>query len=357
MKTPISKYDLLFPEKNLLSALRDLTEGKLSGDAFVRRALVVEIDHVGGKLEQNPVKNPKNSIRARIVSEPSPHAFLKNEDLPVFWPLFPYDVFPVKETEHVYVIFETPLHGLWISRIPEPFEVDDKNNTPGIKKYQLNDSHITEQQVQDLSSEAEKLDVSSEFQKESVPKFTARIGDRTIEGSNNTLITLSRDRVSDVDSGQKENAGTIHLVAGRQKDEDLDIDKDLSTIVISMNTDVDDNFKIDVGSKETQVAAIGIRSDEIRIVARKGMKIVVEGGDVTIDAKTIILGKDASEAAVLGNKLVTELGKIIDAFTTPGIVGMLGQLPIALTPAIGLNLNTIKAALQTNILSTTNKVK
>lgn len=314
MKTPISKHDLLFPEKNLLSALRDLTEGKLSGDSFLQRALVVEIDHVGGKLEQEPVKNPKNSIRARIVSEPSPHAFLKNIDLPVFWPVFPFDVFPVKEGEHVYVLFETPGHGLWLSRIPEPFEVDDKNITLGIKKYRLNDPNISEQQVQDLSSEAEPLDASPEFQKESVPKFTARVGDRVIEGSNNTLVVLGRDRPSDVGSGQKENAGTIHLVAGRQKEEDLDLENDLSTIIISMNTDVDDNFKIDVGSKENQVAAIGIRSDEIRIVARKGMKIVVEGGDITLDADTIILGKDASDTVAQVNKVKAELDALKNVF-------------------------------------------
>ena len=110
MKTPISKYDILFPQKNLLSALRDLTEGKFSNESFLRRAVVVEIDQVGGQLEQNPVKNPKNSIRARIISEPSPHTFFKNADLPVFWPLFPFDVLPLKETEHVYVVFETPNH-------------------------------------------------------------------------------------------------------------------------------------------------------------------------------------------------------------------------------------------------------
>ena len=357
MTTPVSKYDLLYPEKNILSALRDLTEGKLGGDTFLRRALVVEIDHVGGKLEEKPTQNPKGSIRARIISEPSPHTFLENADLPVFWPLFPYDTFPLKETEHVYVIFETPSHGIWLSRIPEPFDVDNKNITPGIEKYKLNGANISEQQIQDLSSAAEPLEASPEFQKESVPKFTARIGDRTLQGSNNTLVVLGRDRADTVSSGEKSQAGTIDLVAGRVDEENMNMKDDKSRIFITMNSDVDGNFDIKVGEASGPSSAIVVKSDEIRIISRNGMKIIVEAGDVTIDAKTIILGKDASESAVLGDKLTTELGKIIDAFTTPGIVGMLGQLPISLTPTIGVNLNQIKGLLKQNILSTINKVK
>ena len=317
MTTPVSKYDLLYPEKNILSALRDLTEGKLGGDTFLRRALVVEIDHVGGKLEEKPTQNPKGSIRARIISEPSPHTFLENAELPVFWPLFPYDTFPLKETEHVYVIFETPSHGIWLSRIPEPFDVDNKNITPGIEKYKLNGSSISEQQVQDLSSAAEPLEVSPEFQKESVPKFTARIGDRVLEGSNNTLIVLGRDRIDTVASGEKEKAGTIHIVVGRQKEEELDIENDFSTIIVSMNTDIDSNVKTDsVGTAVSKTPAIGIRSDEIRIIARKGMKIVVEGGDITLDAKTVFLGKDASDTVAQVNKVKAELDAIKNVFNT-----------------------------------------
>lgn len=327
-KTKLSKYDVVYPEKNILSALRDLTEGKIGNNSFLRRALVVEIDHVGGKLEEIPVKNPKNSIRARIISEPSPHTFLENKDLPVFYPLFPYDIFPLKETEHVYVLFDGVDHGLWVSRIAEPFEVDDRNITPGIKKFQINNPNVSEQQVQDLSSDPEPLEVSAEFQEEKVPKFTARKGDRVIEGSNNTLIILGRDRVSDVGSGQKDAAGTVHVVVGRKKEEDLDIENDLSTIVISMNTDVDDNFLKNtiVGSSVSKTAAIGVRSDEIRIVARKGMKIVVEGGDLIIEAKNISFGKNASDTVAQVNKVKAELDALKNVFnmhihTTTATIG------------------------------------
>lgn len=312
-----SKYDVLFPEKTILSSLRDLSEGKLENNSFIFRALVVEIDHLGGKLEEIPKKNPKNSIRARIISEPSPHTFLENKNLPVFWPLFPFDVFPIKEGEHAYVCFDGTKgdHGLWISRIPEPFEVDSKNITPGIKKYQLDASDVSEKDVQDLPNSAEPLEVSSNFQQEQVPKFTARVGDRVIEGSNNTLIVLGRDRVSDVASGQKEKAGTIHVVVGRQKEEDLDIENDLSTVQISMKTDIDTNFKTDqIGGSQSQVAAIGVRSDEIRIVARKGMKIVVEGGDITIEANNILLGNEASDTVAQVNKVKAELDALKNVF-------------------------------------------
>jgi len=348
MKTQISKYDILFPEKSILSSLRDLSEGKFNNSSALRRALVVEIDHVGGKLEQVPKQNPKNSIRARIVSEPSPHTFLENEDLPVFWPLFPFNISPIKQGEHVYVIFDGTRgdHGLWISRIPEPFEVDDKNITPGIKKYQLNAEGVSEQQIQDTARPPKDINVSEEFQQEKVPKFTARVGDYVLEGSNNSLIVLGRDRVDTVSSGQKEKAGSVHIVVGRQKEEDLDIENDLSTITINMNSDIDANFKTDsIGSTSSPAASIGIRSDEIRIVARRGMKIVVDGGDLILDANMISLGKNASEKSVLGNKLVSELGKIVDAITQ-GPIGQLGSLPIPTNPSIIAKLSTIKSLLE-----------
>lgn len=330
MKTPIGKWDILFPHKTFLTSLRDLQEGKIGNNSFIYRALVVKIDQIGGQLEQIPRKNPKNSIRARIISEPSPHAFLDNDELPVFWPLFPFDIMPVKENEHIYVIFdgEKKDHGLWISRISEPYEVDDRNITPGIKKYQLNSSEISERDVQDTSKDMGVIKVSEEFQQEIIPKFTARVGDRIIEGSNNTLIVLGRDRISDVSSGEKEQAGCVHIVAGRQKEEDVDFDKDLSIFLVSMKSDADSNLKINaIGNSVSPSPSVVIKSDEIRIVARKGIKIVVEGGDVIVEANNIALGKNANDSAVLGDKLL----QILQNTQT---IGMLGSVPISAAPFI-----------------------
>lgn len=360
MRTPISKHDINSPEKVLLSSLRDLQEGKVDTVfSFVRRALVVAIDHIGGRLEQIPKKNPKNSIRARIISEPSPHAFLENDDLPVFWPLFPYDLMPIKEGEHVYVIFdgERTDHGLWLSRIAEPFEVDDRNITPGIKKYQIDSSSVSEQQVQDTVSTPAQLTVSSEFHQEKVPKFTARVGDRIIEGSNNTIIILGRDRPTDVKSGQTENAGTIDLISGRAKDEDIDFANDKSRVYVSMNTDPDGNFNVNVGDSASPGAAIVIKSDEIRVIARNGMKLVVEGGKCLIDAKEINLGANAQDAAMLGDKFVQAIQPLLQALQAPSPVGLLGQIPIISSPALTLAATNFKTALDNTVLSKKNKVE
>lgn len=60
--------------------------------------------------------------------------------------------------------------------------------------------------------------------------------------------------------------------------------------MVSMKSDVDDNMGIDAGENKKEVACIGFKSDEIRISARKGMKIVVEQGDIYIknDGKATI---------------------------------------------------------------------
>jgi hypothetical protein len=50
-------------------------------------------------------------------------------NLPVFWPLFPYDTMPIKEGEHAYVMFEDSIkkqHGVWLCRAPEPLNIEGK---------------------------------------------------------------------------------------------------------------------------------------------------------------------------------------------------------------------------------------
>lgn len=135
----------------------------------------------------------------------------KDDDLLVYWPLFPFDVMPVKEGEHIYVCYEDNSgkgHGLWITRAPEPYSVDQRNLVPASKKYEeesTNDfSQVgLDQAVQGADSPPQSIKVSEEFVTEETPPFTARVGDRVIEGSNNTLIVLSHDRVTDVASRRK----------------------------------------------------------------------------------------------------------------------------------------------------------
>lgn len=264
--------------------------------------MVTKIDLVGGKLEgpdaqirKNETPNPKGSIQARIITDGANRA-IPEKDLPVFWPFFPYDLMPIKEGEHVYVIFEdnnNKSHGLWLTRIPESNKVDKLNLVPGEKKYEDNeDNDYNNVNVQKSAQASESPNLtqpkqSEDFAKEDIPPFTARVGDRAIHGSNNTLILLSRDRIDEPNTGEKEESGTILMVTGRKDAEKLNLKEDKSYVLISSKTDVDDNLGINAGSSKKGVATIALKSDEIRISARKGMKIVVEdsnggSGDIFI---------------------------------------------------------------------------
>lgn len=92
------------------------------------RAIVLDVDVEGGKLENidgagnaniGPI-NPKNSIKARIITN-SLDEYTTDNDLRVFWPFFPeHFSIPIKPGEHVYIMFEDRdfEHGLWICKIP-----------------------------------------------------------------------------------------------------------------------------------------------------------------------------------------------------------------------------------------------
>ena len=107
------------------------------------RAVVIAVDVEGGLL-QNPngsgeisftnrdgqkitvkaivgVSNPRGSIKARILTDGFDR-LIDDDNLRVFWPLFPQDQIgtPITPDEHVYVTFEDEdmTHGLWVSRVP-----------------------------------------------------------------------------------------------------------------------------------------------------------------------------------------------------------------------------------------------
>jgi len=331
MRSRLREEDVLSPDRILSKLINDYVGGRLGAGKFLYRASVVQTDTVGGQLEEVP-PNPKGSIRARVITD-SRDALLSDEDLGVFYPLFPFDRMPLKETEHVYVIFEDERkrHGLWITRIAEPASVDNPNITPGTKKYEASPdaSEIAnEQVVQDLDFDPGVAEVSSEFTPEVVPTFKHRVGDRVVEGSNNALIVIGRDRPTDSASGEADEAGTIDLVAGRVAgSEDMSQADDKSRVYISMKTDIDGNLSDilgELGEASGPVAAIGIKSDEIRIVARNGMKIAVEGGDMHIEGANIFIGKNAEEFAILAQPLVDYLVKtaIVNTPSGPGKIVM-----------------------------------
>lgn len=363
MQRVIRPKDLLNPERILSNLIKDYTEGKLSSSTYIYRAVVVNVDHVGGALEPQP-PNPKGSIRARVVTA-GIDTYTRIDNLPVFWPINPHHITPIKEGEHVYVFFEDEarLHGMWICRCPDQLTTDNLNLTPGSKKYEDNtENELNGVGLQDADQDTEGNDavpikVSSELAIEQPVPLTPRVGDHVIHGSNNTVIVLGRDRPKDVGSGILDEAGTIDIVAGRSTPENMDMDSDKSRIYVSMKTDVDGNFGIQVGQASGPSAAIVIKSDQIRIVGRSGMKIVVDGGDVLIDGATILAGSNAQDPAMLGQKFATAIGPLLDALSGPA-VGVLGQVPVPPNPAVATAAAALKAALiPGNILSQKNKVE
>lgn len=134
-----------YPEQFLADVLRkgarDEFGRRSENPTIFHRALVVAVDVVGGKL-QNPKAdgkltqkvngkqvdvpaiagppNPKNSIKARIISDGFDQ-FISDDNLRIFYPFLPDHVrVPIKPGEHVFVTFEDPRfeHGLWLWKVP-----------------------------------------------------------------------------------------------------------------------------------------------------------------------------------------------------------------------------------------------
>ena len=312
----LRQKDVENPERILMQLIRDYVEGRLGGGTIFYRASIVKVDNVGGVLAgpgtPRPLEppNPRGSVVARVLTD-ALDIYSTEDDLTVFWPMWSHDQMPIKESEHIYVIFEdleTREHGLWLSRIPEPNDISNLNITPGTKRYtedasnNLQPGGAAEKAVQDSATDPGVAKVTKDFDTEpnEVPEYNSRVGDRVIHGSNNTAIIFSRDRIDDPSSGKTKKAGTIDIVAGRElQNGNPSQTSDKSRIYLTMKSDVDTNFSVNkIGEASGDVAAIVVKSDEIRVIARKGIKIVSESGPTTI---------------VIDEKgTITATGKIID---------------------------------------------
>ncbi len=99
----------------------DLEGGKLQnpdGDGSVRVPLrdgsVQEFDALIGPA------NPRGAVKARVLTD-GLDRLMDDQELRVFWPMFPQDLSgtPATPGEHVYVMFDGSgmSHGLWVSRV------------------------------------------------------------------------------------------------------------------------------------------------------------------------------------------------------------------------------------------------
>jgi hypothetical protein len=312
---------------------------------------------------------------------------------------------------------------------PEPDEIPQFNN--GFSEYYKIGNSPEEFNTIDANSLTNKMHRIS-----SVPRLTKRPGDLVLQGSNNTAIILGDDRgwtVSDRPDNEISNSskripapinngidqGTIDIVAGRgrfgetsaepilnvrnknennkynvQKTEgDPDFVTDSSRVYVSMNTSGDDNFGLtsqypSVNGTPTspvdESPYVIIKSDEVRIVARKdsendvngSVKIVKEGdadsdravimiqpdGTIMIDGPKIVIGSGinnqieigdgAQEPSVLGDQLVNILSQIIENVITVNLAISSG-IP---DPTAAVALPALQAELN-SILSSVSKVK
>lgn len=328
---------------------------------------------------------PRNAIIARrIINNNSTHS----ENTMVLYPFLPPNVsLPCKPGEHVWVMFEDPTGtkndlGYWMWRIVGPHYAEDVNHshphragdpsfTPGIKDffegttqpvYEINNGVSGEANGQRfvkaetatipggdvdaykklmLDSDAGKLSVY-----ERVPRFRKRPEDVVLEGSNNTLIVMGRERsgpVAEYEASEvqgqtptaigEEGSGAIDLVAGRGETEttggvvvendvptkeigkgtnelspaegDPDYMNDRSRVLISQRTNVDSKFNLggfnaefsagsiqgtssDVIGVEDNAAgdgAIVIKTDKIRLIARSDVEFIVTGFDIGPNGK------------------------------------------------------------------------
>ncbi len=364
MRRQISPEDLLHPENVMDNLINDYIEGALDDSRVFFRASVVAIDHVGGQFEDRP-KNPKGSVKARVITNGF-DAYTSDDDLPVFWPLMSHALPPVKEKEHVLVVFEDEKreHGFWVTRLPQPATSDSKNFSEGIKQYMDADPDLqraaAEQKVQNLAREPTQVQVSSEFVVEDDVPFTARVGDYVLPGSNNAMVVIGRDRPGNRDSGQREGAGTVDIVVGRSTAEDMDMVNDKARVYTSALTDADANAgTTNIGQSAQPASAVIAIGDQIRIVARSGTKIVVTGGDMTLEAANINLGVPVQgqqlHNVTLGDTLNTWLGDLITALQGLKVNTANGP-SVSLLPDTVVALNTLNTRIQ-QLISQTVKVK
>lgn len=172
------------------------------------------------------------------------------------------------------------------------------------------------------------------IQEDDVPPFTRRVGDLVYQGSNNTILIFGTDRAKDgpaklsdglghlKDGGKGKKTGTIHMIAGRtDKDGNPDFQKDLAFVYLTMKTKLDTNLKVDLKGDaklpaDNDVAGAVVKSDHIRFMARKNVKICLEDSTNFIafdkdkvcisvkDGKNFVTMEEKKTVINVGNKTI-----------------------------------------------------
>ena len=178
----------------------------------------------------------------------------------------------------------------------------------------LNDSENTDRSGNTISAFEDTLEedntsgYSNNKLKEKFPNYNKSLSEKVIKGDNNAYIILGRDRPNKASSGYggkgHTRSGAIDLVVGLQgwapaeggevrtngKFKPGRADKnfgsfnhdtsagDAARIYMSQRANIDDYFDLCDGNvgRSYSDSAIGMKADEIRILARKGIKLVTQ---------------------------------------------------------------------------------
>ena len=165
--------------------------------------------------------------------------------------------------------------------------------------------------------------------------------EKLISGPDNTLISLCRDRPGEIGTGAEYvSAGAIYLCAGAShgfadktpkgpSGELLKVNRnfnlDASTIYMSAECDIDDYFGITDGAmgKSEASAGIAIKSTNLRLIARNGIKLVTRTDpanenfaplNTSITGIELIAGNDSAglQPMVKGDNLIDGLVDLAD---------------------------------------------
>lgn len=327
---------------------------------------------------EHAIVAPRNSIIAKRVQNNTSPA---GTEALVLYPFFSSHLaLPVSSGEHVWVMFEDPIGtkndlGYWMSRIATAEFVEDVNHThqhrlndpsffsttkdafDGNKtpKYEFHNGSVSQENderyaVPETATAPGGADAYVKLMQESdagklavyepVPRFRKRPKDIVLEGSNNSLVVIGRDRSGQVaqydelgtvskpiDDVNVPGSGLIDLVVGRgqtpetlgntvenslenleidrnnvsEKEGDPDLSSDRTRVLLTQMTPIDVRLGISAFNREFSNGSIQgnpssrasitddltkspngdgaavVKSDKIRLIARSDIEILVTG--------------------------------------------------------------------------------
>lgn len=179
--------------------------------------------------------------------------------------------------------------------------------------------------------------------------FNNSVAEKVFKGENNTWIVLGRDRSSTLSSGfggkGHSKSGAIDIVVGRvsaldgnklqNKKVNPSFAADAARIYISQKTNIDEYMMIGKVNKLNSgpCSAIGIKADDIRLIARNSMKLVTRTDSLLSNNKIpyetmgiqLIANNDETslQPLVLGKNLENALANLNDNLAI--LIGHLGK--------------------------------